>query len=160
MAQGTAAEAQKHEIVIERLIRAPRRLVRKAFLEPGHVERWWGPDGFTTTTHERDFTPGGTWRFTMHGPDGHDYENRIEFIEIVEPERIVHSHGGEGETAAIRFEATMTFEEKEGGTLVTLRSVFPTAQMREMVVRDHGAIEGGRQTLARLEAHVKEMSES
>jgi len=142
------------EIVIERLIRAPRRLVWKAFMEPGNIEKWWGPDGFTTTTHERDFRPGGTWRFTMHGPDGRDYENRIEFIEIVEPERIVHSHGGEGADAAVRFEAEMTFEEKDGGTLVTLRSLFPTTEMRAMVVRDHGAIEGGKQHLARLAAFV------
>lgn len=143
------------EIVIERLIAAPRDIVWKAFMEPGNIEQWWGPDGFTTTTHERDFTPGGTWRFTMHGPDGRDYENRIEFIDIVEPELISHSHGGDGETAWIRFEAIMTFEERAGGTLVTLRSEFPTAEMRETVARDFGAVEGGKQNLARLAAFAE-----
>ncbi|GIL02283.1 MAG: activator of HSP90 ATPase [Alphaproteobacteria bacterium] len=155
MEQRNADRLTDREIVIERLIRAPRGVVWKAFMEPGHVEQWWGPDGFTTTTHERDFTPGGIWRFTMHGPDGRDYENVIEFIEIVEPERIVHNHRGEGAEAGIRFEATMTFDDKDGGTLVTLRSVFPTAEARDLVVREYGAIEGGEQTLARLAAIVE-----
>lgn len=146
------------EIVIERLIKAPRRFVWNAFMEPGHVEAWWGPDGFTTTTHSRDFTPGGTWRFTMHGPDGRDYENRVDFDEIVEPERVSYHHGGGEEFKPVTFLASITFEERDDGTLVTLRSVFPSAEMCEMVVRDYGAIEGGRQTLARLEEHVSALA--
>lgn len=144
------------EIVVERLIAVPRHVVWKAWANGADIERWWGPDGFTTTTHQRDFRSGGIWRFTMHGPDGRDYENRIDYIEVVENERIVDSHGGEGETAHIRFRAEITFEDREGGTLVTMRLVFPTAEMREMVIREHGAIEGGRQTLARLARLVEE----
>lgn len=140
------------EIVVERLIRAPRHLVWKAFMEPGHVEQWWGPNGFTTTTHERDFTPGGTWRFTMHGPDGRDFENHVLFDEVVEPERVTYRHGGGGATSELRFVASIRFEERDGGTLVTIHSVFPTAEMRDLVVREYGAIEGGKQTLARLAA--------
>ncbi|MCG6857933.1 MAG: SRPBCC family protein [Salaquimonas sp.] len=146
------------EIVIERLIAAPRHVVWKAWAEPGNIEQWWGPDGFTTTTHQRDFRSGGIWRFTMHGPDGRDYENRIDYLEVVENERIVDDHGGEGETAHIRFRAEITFEDHDGGTLVTMRSVFPTVEMRDLVIREHGAVEGGKQTLARLAAMAEKLA--
>lgn len=68
-----------------RTIDAPRDLVFDAWTDPAHVGQWWGPDGFTTTTHEIDIRPGGVWRFTMHGPDGVDYPNEIAFEEIVPP---------------------------------------------------------------------------
>ena len=147
-----------HEIVIERLIAAPRDVVWNAWAQLDQIEQWWGPDGFTTTTYERDFRAGGIWRFTMHGPDGRDYENRIDYLEVVENERIVDSHGGAGETAHIRFRAEITFEDADGGTLVRMRSIFPTAEMREMVAREFGAVEGGQQTLARLAAMVEKMA--
>jgi len=54
-----------------------------------HVHEWWGPRGFTNTTEEMDVRPGGVWRFVMHGPDGVDYNNKIVYLEIVKPERLV-----------------------------------------------------------------------
>lgn len=138
------------EIVVERLIAAPRAVVWRAWAEPGNIEQWWGPDGFTTTTHARDFRTGGMWRFTMHGPDGRDYENHIDYVEIVEGERIVDAHRGEGETADIGFMRETVFEDREGGTFVSMRMVLPNAEMRDRVARDYGAVEGGHQTLARL----------
>jgi uncharacterized protein YndB with AHSA1/START domain len=80
------------EIRIERVLHAPRSDVWAAWSEPTRLVAWWGPRGFTTTTHAWSFTPGGRWRFTMHGPDGQDYENLIEFLEIIEAERIVYRH--------------------------------------------------------------------
>ncbi len=67
------------EIVVTRLINAPRELVFDAWTTPEHVAQWWGPDGFTTTTHEMEVRPGGHWRLIMHGPDGTDYNNHIVF---------------------------------------------------------------------------------
>src|SRR5215468_1188620 len=58
------------EIVISRVIDAPRELVFEAFTEVRHLSRWWGPDGFTTTTRSFEFRPGGEWDFVMHGRDG------------------------------------------------------------------------------------------
>jgi uncharacterized protein YndB with AHSA1/START domain len=66
-----------------RLIDAPRDLVWSVWTDPKHLARWWGPDGFRTTTSSFDFKPGGVWRFVMHGPDGRDYDNRVTFDEIV-----------------------------------------------------------------------------
>ena len=55
------------EIVISRVIRAPRELVFEAFTEVRHLSRWWGPEGFTTTTRAFEFRVGAVWDFVMHG---------------------------------------------------------------------------------------------
>ena len=72
-------------LITARVFAAPRALVWAAWTAPEHLARWWGPIGFSTTTHAFDFRPGGVWRFVMHGPDGRDYQNRIAFEEIVNP---------------------------------------------------------------------------
>src|SRR4028119_1701388 len=69
-------------IVISRVIDAPRELVFEAFTEVRHLSRWWGPDGFTTTTRAFEFRVGGEWDFVMHGPDGTDYQEWISWTEI------------------------------------------------------------------------------
>src|SRR5258706_10882308 len=79
-----------------RVFDAPRELVWKVWTEPEHIGKWWGPNGFTTTTHKMEVKAGGVWRFVMHGPDGRDYQNKITFIEVVKPERLVYKHGGAG----------------------------------------------------------------
>lgn len=61
------------EVVISRVIDAPRELVFEAFTEVRHLSRWWGPEGFTTTTRAFQFRVRGEWVFVMHGPDGTDY---------------------------------------------------------------------------------------
>jgi uncharacterized protein YndB with AHSA1/START domain len=154
-----AASTADREIVISRLLDAPRDLVWAAFTDPKQVIQWWGPNGFTTTIHEMDFRPGGVWRHTMHGPDGTDYPNKSVFKEIVKPERIVFSHGGgkEGGKGAT-FEATWTFEAQGSKTLLTGRMVFPSADVRDFVAREYGAIEGGRQTLSRLAQYLQKSS--
>ena len=76
-------------------------------------------------------------------------QNRIVFIEVVRPERLVYSHGGEeGEPG---FHVTVTFDEHAGKTLLTMRSLFESAAARDWVVEEHHAIEGGNQTLDRLQ---------
>ena len=149
-------ETADREIVLSRVVDAPRELVFAVWLDPKHVGEWWGPNGFRTTTYEMEPRPGGVWRFTMHGPDGTDYENRIEYLEIARPERLVYRHSGAGETEDVRFRAEVTFEAEGAKTRVTLRSVFESAEGRDLVVEKYGAIEGGRQTLERLAAYVAE----
>ncbi|HWK73891.1 MAG TPA: SRPBCC family protein [Povalibacter sp.] len=148
----TAAGTADREILITRLVDAPRELVWQVWTSPEHVGQWWGPNGFTTTIHEMQVVPGGVWRFIMHGPDGVDYPNRIEFIEVTRPQRLVYQHGDD--KGEIGFHVTVTFTEQAGKTLVTLRSLFPTAAARDFAVSKYGAIEGGRQTLGRLDAYV------
>ena len=146
-----AAEAistTEREIVLTRLFDAPRERVFEAWTDREQVAKWWGPNGFTTTIREMDVRPGGVWRFVMHGPDGVDYDNRTTYREVIPPERLVYKY--EDEAEAPGFEATVTFEDRNGKTLVTMRSLFPSAEARDYVVREIGAIEGGNQTLARL----------
>jgi uncharacterized protein YndB with AHSA1/START domain len=148
------SDTSDREIVTSRLLDAPRELVFEAWTDPKQVVQWWGPHGFTTTTNERSVTPGGVWRFVMHGPDGRDYQNRIAFVEVVKPERLVYHHSGEGDMAHVRFDVTVTFEAKGGKTLLTMRSIFATAQERDGAAK-FGAVEGARQTLERLAQHLE-----
>ena len=136
------------EIVISRLFDAPRERVFEAWTIRGQIEKWWGPNGFTTTTEEMDVRPGGRWVFAMHGPDGADYRNWIVYREIVRPERLVYDHGDGGDAGA--FKVAVTFEDQDGKTLVTMTSRFSSAADRESAIQEFGFIEGGRQMLARL----------
>ena len=97
------------EIVISRVIGAPRELVFEAFTQVRHLSRWWGPEGFTTTTRSFEFRVGGAWDFVMHGPDGTDYQEWITWREIVPPERIALLHG-ESRDDPNAFESVLTFE--------------------------------------------------
>ncbi len=63
----------------------------EAFTEVRHLSRWWGPEGFTTTTRSFEFRVGGEWDFVMHGPDGTDYPEWITWTDIAPPERIACS---------------------------------------------------------------------
>ena len=141
-----------------RLLDAPRKLVFAAFSDPKHLAQWWGPDGFTTTTHSFDFRPGGVWRFVMHGPDGRDYQNRVTFIEIKAPERLVYRHGGGDDVEPVQFTQTVTFEDVGGKTRLVWRGEFPTAAERARVIKDYGADKGLAQTIARLAQYVIELN--
>jgi uncharacterized protein YndB with AHSA1/START domain len=147
------SDSQKdREIIISRLFNAPRELLWEAMTNPRHVVQWWGPRGFTTTIEEMDVRVGGVWKQVMHGPDGTDYPNESIFTEVKKPERIAHALGGgrKGD-AEVHFVQEWTFEEVEPGkTKVTIHMTFATAEDREKVVREYGAIEGGKQTLERL----------
>lgn len=154
MATGTdTAPASDREIVVTRTIEGARSLVFEAYTDVKHLAHWWGPNGFTTTTHRFEFRPGGVWEFVMHGPDGTDYPNYIEYREIVPPERIVFLHGDSAADPRA-FVSTVTFLERGAATEVTMRALFKTKAERDEVVERYGAIEGGKQTLGRLAAYV------
>ena len=91
------------EIVISRLIDAPQERVFDAWTDPEQVVQWWGPNGFTTTTYKMEVKPGGVWRFVMHGPDGRDHQNKITYLEVVRPERLVFEHGGDDDLEPVSF---------------------------------------------------------
>jgi uncharacterized protein YndB with AHSA1/START domain len=93
----------------------------------------------------------------MHGPDGRDYQNRVLFDTIEEPRRIAFRHSGGGDTEKISFLNEFLFEEVEGGTRVTIRQVHPSKEARDFVVREFNALEGGKQTLARLDDFVRSL---
>src|SRR6187455_3354862 len=149
-AQSTTAD---REIVISRVIDAPRELVFEAFTEVRHLSQWWGPEGFSTTTRAFEFRVGGAWDFVMRGPDGTDFQEWITWTEISPPERIALRHG-ESRDDPNAFESILTFAPDDGGTRVELRTVFATQALRDQAVEEFGAIAGGRQTLGNLAAYV------
>ena len=149
----THSSTADRELVLSRLIKAPRTLVFDAWTDPEHIGAWWGPNGFTTTTKERDVRVGGVWRFIMHGPDGTDYPNRIVYTEIVRPERIAYDHSDDTDNGPNRFKALITFGDQDGKTLLTLKTIVSSAKALEEM-KKYGAVEGGMQTLERLEQYL------
>lgn len=154
--KSAASPAPEKEMSASRTFAAPRELVWKAWTDPEAISNWWGPEGFTTTTEVMDLRPGGVWKHTMHGPDGTDYPNHTEYIEVVEPERLVYRNSGrkEGEYD-ISFISTVTFDEVDGKTEVTLSAVFDTAEMRKIAAEKYGALEGLQQMLVRFAEHLE-----
>lgn len=151
--------AADREIVIKRLIAAPVERVWRAWADSAEIVKWWGPHGFSNETKAREFKPGGTWRHMMLGPDGKRYPNLARYLEIVENEKIVSIIGAGEEDlkqGGAHFTQTVSFVRKGDKTELTMRSVFPTAAMRELVVKQYKAIEGGNQTLSRLASHVEQ----
>lgn len=130
-----------------RLFNAPRALVWRAWTEPTHVAKWWGPKGFTNTVYEMDVRPGGVWRFMMHGPDGVDYPNKIIYRIVEAPSHLAYSH-----VEVPPFEVDARFDEEGEKTRICLRMIFASEAERDKVAKDYGAVEGLNQTLDRLEA--------
>ena len=161
-ATGRGAPAQSatvdREIVISRVIDAPRELVFEAFTQVRHLSRWWGPAGFTTTTRAFEFREGGAWDFVLHAPDGTDYSEWITWTEIVPPERIALRHG-ESRDDPNAFESTLAFAPHGTATRIVMRTVFPTKQLRDQAVEEYHAIEGGEQTLSNLAAYIAELAQ-
>lgn len=143
------------QMVITRLIDAPRELVWEAFVKPEHVMHWWGPNGFTNTIHEMDVRPGGVWRFIMHGPNGVDYPNKVVFHEVVRPSRLAYDHGSDDGPRLFR--AVIALDEVGDKTQVTLRAIFDTAEACQEKMK-FGAVEGGQQTLAKWAEYVRTMT--
>src|SRR5258708_31984318 len=104
------------EIVVVRLFDAPRDVVWECWSDPEQLKLWFGPSGFTNTFEEFDFRPGGHWRFVMHGPDGTNFKNHNQFVEIKRPELIVMDHLEEP-----KFRITATFVDDGSKTQLTFR---------------------------------------
>ncbi|MCI0600503.1 MAG: SRPBCC family protein [Beijerinckiaceae bacterium] len=141
-------------IFVTRAFDAPRERIFDAWTDPRQLVRWWGPDGFATTTHAIDVRPGGDWRFVTHGPDGADYEDRIVYHEIAKPDRLVYSHPGDEGVEPAQFQVTVTFDDFAGVTNLTMTMLFPSAAERERAAAKYGAVEGAKQTLKRLAIYL------
>jgi uncharacterized protein YndB with AHSA1/START domain len=146
--------AAEREIVLSRVFDAPRELVFDAWTDPKALAEWFGPKGFVTTTLEIDVRVGGRWRFEMRAPDGTCFPNRMEYLEIKRPERLVIDHGSDVDNDPHRFRVTITFDaQSDGKTVVTLRQLHPTKAQRDATI-GFGAVELGYQTLDKLAAKL------
>lgn len=140
-------------IHITRLFSHPAQTVFNAFRDPVHISNWWGPIGFTTTTHQMEFQEGGTWEYTMHGPDGVDYPNHVVYTKIDEPVAIYYDHG---DGQSIHFRVEIDLRPLDNQTELTMCLYFPTPEERDKVIREHGAEEGLAQTIGRLMEFLNE----
>ncbi|MGC3944370.1 MAG: SRPBCC family protein [Chryseolinea sp.] len=135
---------KEREIRTVRMFKAPLELMWEVWTSPDHIANWWGPKAFTSTIHQMDFREGGEWRLTLHGPDGTNYPNRSVFKEIVPFKKIVFEHFNP------HFVTTVVFDSIGNETQVDWCMVFDTAELREIVVKAHGAEEGQKQNADRL----------
>lgn len=137
-----------NEIYIERIYDAPPQAVWEAWCEPDQVAQWWGPRGFTITTHAKELRPGGIWHYTMHGPDGTDYENKTLYHEVEYCAKLVYDHGGSDERAPL-FRVTALFIEVEGKTRLEMTMTLPSPEAASETRRMIKAA-GGNSTWDRL----------
>jgi uncharacterized protein YndB with AHSA1/START domain len=152
----SAERLSDREVIFRRSVDAPRERVWMIWTDLRHLHRWWGPAGFTTTTHEFTFAPGGVWRFVMHGPDGTDYPTRIVFREIDPPSRIVYENGWDLPGAPLDFTVVVDFVPDGDRTRFSLHMTFRDAEALRTAVERYGVMRGGTQTLDRMAQYVEE----
>ncbi|MBW0435646.1 SRPBCC domain-containing protein [Leptospira yasudae] len=161
-------ETPDRELVLTRIFDAPRKLVYKVWTQPKHVAQWWGPKDFTNPVCEIDLRVGGEYRLTMRSPDGNDYPVKGVFLEVIENEKIVRTdlmdeHPIEwmetlnkelgNEQASPNYVETVTFEDYENKTKVTIHSRFQSNAVRD-AFRNMGMVEGWTESLVRFEAEL------
>jgi len=123
-------KSKSNEIQITRIYDAPVKMVWEAWVDPKQVAQWWGPRGFTLTTKSKDVRTGGTWDYTMHGPDGVDYPNLTKFLEVEKYKRLVYDHGGSVDRPPM-FRVTVLFSETAGKTKMEMSMALPTPEAAE-----------------------------
>jgi uncharacterized protein YndB with AHSA1/START domain len=143
----------KPQIISTRVLNVSCAFVWKMLSTPDHLKHFWGPDGFTNTFKTFDFRVDGESRFTMHGPDGTNYPNRIIYRELDAPRYIRwdHDNGGEGEWDH-KFVGEIELFEEGNKTRIELRVNEPTMESRDNIAKY--AVEGGKQNLDRLAAYI------
>jgi uncharacterized protein YndB with AHSA1/START domain len=147
-----AAKSKTNVISLTRVYDAPLQAVWDAWTIPEEVAQWWGPRGFTLTTHSRDLRTGGQWNYTMHGPDGTDYENITKYLEVVPMQRMVYDHGATADTPPL-FRVNALFTERDGRTQLDMSMSFATPEIAEQM---SGFIKkaGGESTWDRLAEYL------
>lgn len=151
-----AAKNKSNEIKISRLYEAPVAAVWDAWTDPEQVAKWWGPRGFTLTTHSKDLRPGGHWTYTMHGPDGVDYPNTTKYFEVEEHAKLVYDHGGHEDRPPL-FRVTVLFAEVDGKTQMDMTMTLPTPEAAEEIGKFIKKA-GGNSTWDRLAEHLEKES--
>ncbi|MBY0369711.1 SRPBCC domain-containing protein [bacterium] len=145
---------KSNTLSITRVYDAPVKAVWDAWTDPQQVAKWWGPRGFTITTHSKDLRPGGHWDYTMHGPDGTDYPNTTVYHEVETHARLVYDHGGHKERPPL-FRVTVVFSENRGKTTMEMSMTLPSPEAAEET-RKFIKKAGGESTWDRLGEYLAE----
>lgn len=148
-----AVKNKSNELKITRVYEAPVDVVWDAWTDPAQVAKWWGPRGFTLTTHSKDLRPGGHWAYTMHGPDGTNYENKTLYHEVEPQAKLVYDHGGSDDRPPL-FRVTALFSEMDGKTTIEMTMTLPTPEAAEEI-RKFIKQAGGDSTWDRLAEYLE-----
>jgi uncharacterized protein YndB with AHSA1/START domain len=140
-----------NEITLERVYEAPVKKVWDAWADTEQVTKWWGPRGFSITNKSQDLRVGGSWVYTMHGPDGKDYLNQTVYLEVEPNVLLVYDHGFEGQPPLFR--ATARFHDLGTKTRLELTMALPTAEIAEGM-RKHIKKAGGDSNWDRLAEYL------
>lgn len=151
-----AAKNKSNELKISRLYDAPVKTVWEAWTDPQQVAQWWGPRGFSLTTHSKDLRAGGSWVYTMHGPDGVDYPNKTQYLEVEKYSRLVYDHGANDDRPPL-FRVTVLFTELKGRTKMDMTMSLPTPEAAEET-RKFIKKAGGDSTWDRLAEYLEKES--
>jgi uncharacterized protein YndB with AHSA1/START domain len=160
-----AVEAGPRELVITRVLNAPRELVWKALTEPERLEQWWGPKGFTARVHKLELRPGGTFLYCQRTPDGREMWGKWVYREIVAPERLVSVSSFTDDKGnpiqhpmiqnwPLEILGVSTFTEHQGKTTMVVRmSPINATELERKIFEDHlnWMEEGFDGSLAKLE---------
>lgn len=151
-----AAKNKSNELKITRIYDAPVKAVWEAWTDPEQVAQWWGPRGFTLTTHSKNLKPGGQWIYTMHGPDGTDYPNQTTYYEVEKYSKLVYDHGASNDKPAM-FRVTVLFNEVKDKTKMEMTMALPTPEAAEET-RKFIKSAGGDATWDRLAEYLEKDS--
>ena len=144
------AEQSKQEIIVSRVLDAPRNLVFNVYTDPRHIPNWWGPKHLTTRVDKLEPVPGGSWRFVQNDSAGNEYAFHGVYHDVVPPERIVATFEFEGMPGRVLL-TTTTFGERGGKTELIEQSVFQSVADRDGML--HAGMEiGATESTERLEA--------
>jgi len=149
---------EPNEIYTERIYDAPVEAVWDAWTNSDKVGKWWGPRGFTLTTHSKDLRPGGHWHYTMHGPDGTDYPNRTVYHEVEVCRKLVYDHGA-NDTQPPLFRVTALFTDLGGKTKLQMTMAVASPEAA-VAIRQMIKEKGGNATWDRLAEYLGETGRS
>ncbi len=151
-----ASRSKSNELKIIRIYDAALKIVWDAWTDPEQAAHWWGPRGFTITTHSKDLRSGGSWHYTMHGPDGVNYPNMTHYLEVEKYSRLVYDHGGYEDRPPL-FRVTVIFSELKGKTKMDMTMSLPTPEAAEET-RQFIKKAGGNATWDRLAEYLSKKS--
>jgi uncharacterized protein YndB with AHSA1/START domain len=147
----------EREIVMTRVLDAPRDLVFEAHSSCEHLSHWWGPRRLEISSCELDFPPGSAWRIVHRDAEGGEYRFHGEFREIVRPERIVWTFEFEGAPGGVSIQ-TVSFEEHDGKTTGHERGGFDSVEERDGML-ESGVASGAAESMDRLDDYLELLRE-
>jgi len=156
-----SAETPSQDLVISRLVRAPRATLWRAWTQPQLLEQWWCPRPWTTEVRAFDLRPGGAFHTFMRGPDGGTSDNPGCFLEIVPQQRIVFSSmlvgGWRPQTPWMPFTAIISLADEGEDTRYIAHVMHPDQASRDRH-EELGFFDGWNTCITQLETFARQLA--